>query len=167
MPDNPSEFPYPDGFSLELVDGAAQIEVPRWDDEHAFTDSALLQLDANQLRRLGTEALAMSALMLSGTLGEEHGQIRAEQQREQGDPGAHPCSHPAEGAARRIMRDIEDGHLTLRVHNRGNVSGDYPFSRAGAAYAIFWGWLQPDQQEGWPMSLRPTESWALTARPKT
>lgn len=141
MPDNPSEIDYPPGFSLERHEDEATITF--WSEEHL--EPVAETLDADQLRRLGTDAQRMAAAMKDGT-----------------PPVRHPCSSAAEGAARRIMRDVEDGHLTLWLHARGHVASDRAHSGPGLNYARYWGWLVQEAPglgagakrlvpaEGWP-----------------
>lgn len=143
MPDNPSEIDYPPGFSLERHEDEATLTF--WSEEHL--EPVAETLNADQLRRLGTDAQRMAAAMKDGT-----------------PPAAHPCSHPAEGAARRIMRDIEGGHLRLWLADSAGepdrIGGDRQFSKPGANYAIFWGWLNPGSPSHTGVRfLHPTSDW--------
>lgn len=67
----------------------------------------------------------------------------------------HPCASQSEPAARRIMRDIEDGHLNIRRDAQGHHA-DREYSKAGLSYALFWGWLEVDGLG----RLHPTEGWS-------
>lgn len=68
----------------------------------------------------------------------------------------HPCASRAEPAARRIMRDIEGGHLRIWGVADQSVRADREYSKPGFAYATFWGWLKLDPAT---LIFTPTEAW--------
>lgn len=69
MPDETELIDYPEGFSmLCAADGTTRIIMEHPTDKGTYFGT---EMTGHQLRRLGTEAMARAALMLSGTLGED------------------------------------------------------------------------------------------------
>lgn len=137
---NNDEIDMPEGYSLEGHDGLAYLTF--WSEDHA--EPIGIELSPRQLRRLATEGQHLAAMLLSDTP----------------EPDRHPCASAAEPTARRILRDIEGGHLTAWLEPDGTVRADRAHSRSGMDYARFWGWLEPaGELPSGRRSLRPTDAW--------